>query len=204
LIAVVTATGIEAAAARKALPPDVKVIEAGIALAAVRAHYDDLAISCGVAGGLRDDLPTGTVLIPASVRCADGSIFECDASASQALRRAAVAVGYMPVEAPLITTATLVYGANRRTLAAAGYAGVDMETGLIDAPRIACVRVVLDTPQREISPVWEKPWRVPLHPRAWRDLPFLAREGPRCARIAAQIIAAAVPALRAARSSEVR
>lgn len=202
LITVVTATGIEAAAARKALPKDIAVIEAGIALATHASQFEGLAISCGVAGGLRDDLPTGTVLIPNSVRCPDDSVVECDAAANEALRNAASARGYTAIDAPLFTSATLLYGANRKSLAAEGYAGVDMESGLIQAERVACVRVVLDTPQREISPVWEKPWRVPLHPRAWRDLPFLAREGPRCARIAAEIIAAAVPALRAARNTE--
>lgn len=196
MIAVVTATGIEAAAARKALPPDVNVVEAGIALGTVRSHYDDLAISCGVAGGLRSDLPTGTVLIPTSVRCPNDTVIECDATATRELRRAAASLGYSPVDAPMITSAALVYGANRATLAAQGFAGVDMESGLIDAARIACVRVVLDTPQREISAVWATPWRVPFHPAAWRDLTFLAREGPRCSRIAAEIIAAAVPALR--------
>lgn len=201
LITVVTATGIEAAAARKALPNDIAVVEAGIALATNAAHFEGLAISCGVAGGLRDDLPTGTVLVPNSVRCPDDSLLQCDVSASEALRNAAAGLGYSPIDAPLFTSATLLYGANRKSLAAEGYAGVDMESGLIQAENIACVRVVLDTPQREISPVWEKPWRVPLHPRAWRDLPFLAREGPRCARIAAEIIAAAVPALRAIRST---
>lgn len=204
MITVVTATSIEAAAARKALPKDVVVVEAGIALATSAAHCDGLAISCGVAGGLREDLPTGTVLIPSSIRSPQDSIIECDPAASEALRNAAVALGYEPVDAPLITSASLIYGADRMTLAAQGYAGVDMESALIRADRIACVRVVLDTPQREISAVWEKPWRVPFHPRAWRDLPFLAHEGPRCARIAAQIIASAVPALREARSSSVR
>ena len=192
MITVVTATGVETSAARKALPADVRVVQAGIALAGSDARIEGIAISCGLAGGLRDDLPTGTVLVPRSVRRPDGTLLQCDEELSLALRRAAEALGYVPVDAPLVTSASLVHGAERAHWAAQGFAAVDMETGLISADAVACVRVVLDTPQREISPAWERPASVLFQPRAWRDLPFLAREGPRCASIAARIIAAAL------------
>jgi hypothetical protein len=169
----------------------VRVVESGIALAK-QNRFDDVVISCGLAGGLREDLPTGAVLIPRIVRRPDGSEFECDSAAFEALTRAAQQLGYAVTTAPLVTTTSLAHGEVRNVWAAQGFAGVDMETGLLRAPHIACVRVVLDTPLREISPAWQRPARVFLRPDAWRDLPFLLREAPRCAAIAAQIAAQAV------------
>ncbi|HET9095249.1 MAG TPA: hypothetical protein VFN37_01195 [Candidatus Baltobacteraceae bacterium] len=175
---------------RRAAPDSVRVVECGIALAK-HAHFEGLVISCGLAGGLRDDLQTGTVLIPHIVRRPDGSDLQCDAAAVEALTQAAQALGHRIVHDPLVTSETLVYGSSRQVWAQRGYAGADMETGLLTAPRIACVRIVLDTPRREISPAWLQPARAMLQPRAWLDLPFLMREGPRCAAIAACIAAAA-------------
>lgn len=151
--------------------------------------FDDLAISCGVAGGLRDDVPTGAAVIPHRVTRPDGSCMECDAPTVRALTDAALELGYRVVHDPLVTTMMLVHGAQRASLAARGYAAADMETGLIRAPRVACVRVILDTPAQEISPLWLEPLRALLHPPAWSDLPFLMREGPRCAAAAARIAA---------------
>lgn len=173
-----------------------RVVEAGIALAKQRA-VGDVAISCGLAGGLRGDVPTGTVLVPSRVRRPDGTQFECDTELVQGLRTIAERLGYPVVTDPLVTSATFVSGAERSRWAAQGYAGVDMETGLLRAPRVACVRVVLDTPGREISPAWLHPATAFLHPRAWLDVPFLIREGPRCSRIAARIVAAAAGVLSA-------
>jgi hypothetical protein len=190
-LTVVTATSVETRAARKALPPSVRVVQCGIA-ANRTDDFGDVAISCGLAGGLRSKLPTGTVVIPSVVRRPDGSMLRCDPELSELLRTAARNLGHEPVDAPLLTSATLVHG-NERAKWAADYAAVDMETGLIDAPRVACVRVILDTPQREISPLWLKPAHALFTPSAWRDLPFLAREGPRCSQLAAEIIAATLP-----------
>ena len=79
----------------------------------------------------------------------------------------------------------------REAWASVGFAGVDMETGLIDAPRIAAVRVVLDTPQRELSAEWVEPLRALRSPRNWPQLFWFARNAPRFARRAAQVVAAA-------------
>lgn len=193
IVTIAAATSTEARAVRRAAPDSVRVVECGIALAK-QTYFDGLVISCGLAGGLRDDLPTGTVLIPHVVRRPDGSDLQCDGAAVQALTEAAHVQGCRIVHDPLLTSETLVYGSQRRVWAQRGYAGADMETGLLAAPRIACVRVVLDTPQREISSAWLRPGRAMLHPRAWLDLPFLMREGPRCSRIAALIAVAAATA----------
>jgi len=140
-------------------------------------------------------VPTGTVLVPQRVRRPDGSELLCDDTAVRALLNAAQQLGFQVVRDPLVTASTLVYGSERAALAAQGFAGVDMETGVISASRVACVRVILDTPQREISPVWLTPARAMFAPRAWIDLPFLMREGPRCSAIAANIAARAAQQL---------
>ncbi len=184
----------EARAVRRAGVRNVRVIEAGIALSKY-ATFDDLAISCGLAGGLRTGVPTGTVLLPRCIRRPDGSELQTDAHALETLTRAAESFGYAVLHDPMVTSASIVQGPERATWAAQGYAAVDMETGLIQAPRVACVRVVLDTPEREISPLWIEPRRAMLRPAAWRDLPFLMREGPRCSQIAARIAARAAELL---------
>ena len=192
VITVVTATAVEYAAAKAVLPQTVRVIRAGISLRRSRVHINGSAISCGLAGGVRDDVPTGAVLIPRIVRRSDGAAIQCDPALVEALIAASRTLGHEPMDAPLLTADALVHGPNRATYASAGISGVDMETGFIDAQRLACVRVVLDTPKREISPAWLHPASIVFHPGAWRDLPFLAREGPRCARRAASVIARAI------------
>jgi hypothetical protein len=194
VVTILAATSTEARAARRFAPSGVSVVECGIALAK-RARFDGLAISCGLAGGLRSGLPTGTVLIPRHVRRPDGSEMQCDDVAVDALTYAAAQLGCEVVQDPLLTSEKLVHGDERRVWAGQGFAGVDMETGLVSAQRVACVRVVLDTPEREISPAWVQPARAMFQPRAWRDLPFLMREGPRCSTIAARIASAAAGVL---------
>jgi hypothetical protein len=66
-----------------------------------------------------------------------------------------------------------------------------METGRILAPRVAAVRVVLDTPIQELSPVWSNPLRALLDPRNWPQAAWLAREAPLAAQRGASVIAAA-------------
>jgi len=192
-LTVVTATGLEARAARRELP-GVRVVEAGIGLARTgRDGFGDVVVSCGLAGGLRPDLPTGSVLIPDEVASPDGTVMTCAPSLVAALRAGARRLGVDPVEAPLLTGATLVRGGVLRArLAERGYAGVDMESGLIRAPNVAAVRVVLDTPQREFSEFWLRPATALLHLTAWRELPWLALQAPRCARLAARVIRAAL------------
>lgn len=192
-IAVIAATGVEARAAKAALGKRARVMQVGIALRGLREDPGPIVISCGLAGGLRDDLPTGTVLIPREVRRPDGSMLACDPDLTESLVRAARAAGCEPVEAPLLTTARIVRGAERMRWAQEGYAGADMETGLLRAPRIACVRVILDTPVHEFSIAWENPASVIFRPDAWLDIPFLARQAPRCAALAARIVADALP-----------
>jgi adenosylhomocysteine nucleosidase len=186
----VAATPLEYNALRRTLP-NAHVVETGIALRRVRAALGEIVVSCGVAGGLRADLLVGTVLVPREVRRPDGSILRCDPELVERFARSARNLGVEPVLEPLVTADSIVRGTARRDWAEKGYAGVDMETGLIVAPRVAAIRVVLDTPQREISADWERPLVAILKPWNWSEVLWLAREAPRAASLAARVAAGA-------------
>jgi len=186
-ITIVAPLSIEANAVRRELP-NAKVLEGGIALAKLHEPLHGTIVVCGVAGGLRTDVPTGTVLVPRRVRRPDGSELECDAELVAAFAAGARRLGVEPVLDPLLTAATIVNGAARLEWAARGYAGVDMETGLIQAERVAAVRVVLDTPLHELSTDWVNPMRAMLRPSNWPQAVWLASAAPRAARLAARVI----------------
>jgi len=125
----------------------------------------------------------------------DGSESRCDPALVDALVTGARRLGVDPVQEPMLTSERLITGAERAVWAARGCVAADMETGLLEVERLAAVRVVLDTPERELSGAWQSPARAIWQPRAWADLPWLLREGPRCARLAAEVLALAFPAL---------
>lgn len=187
-ITIVVATPLEANAVRRERP-NAAVVESGIGLARLRERPRGTVVVCGVAGGLRNDLPTGTVLIPHRVRRPDGRELECDAELVSAFVASARRLGAEPVLDALLTAAGIVNGAARLEWAARGYAAVDMETGLIEAQRVAAVRVVLDTPAHELSTDWVHPMRAMLKPWNWPQAAWLAREAPRAARLAARVVA---------------
>ncbi len=186
----VVATSLESKALRRALP-NARIVESGIALARLREDLGDSVISCGLAGGLRADLGTGALLIPREVRRPSGELLNCDAELVAALAAGARSLGIEPCFDPLLTSEHIVAGAERAQWAAQGYAAVDMESGRIQAPRVAVVRVVLDTPNREISTDWDRPLLALLRPKNWPQARWLAREAPRSASIAAKVAAAA-------------
>jgi 4-hydroxy-3-methylbut-2-enyl diphosphate reductase len=103
----------------------------------------------GVCGALVPELRPGDVIVPAEVRCPDGTTRRVAGSPflASALRRA----GYRVFTGPLLQSETLVKGrAAREARAATGAIAVDMESGQLlaaahSAPA-AVVRVVVDTP----------------------------------------------------------
>ncbi len=190
-IVIVAATSLEARAVRRHAP-SAAVVESGVGLARLTGALAGAAISCGLAGGLRDDLPTGTIIIPSAVATRDGTAIECDPAWTARLRAGARNLGYAFIDAALLTSDVLVVGEERALWASRGFAAVDMETGRIRADGIAAVRVVLDTPQRELSRDWLNPARAMMRPKNWGQMLWLAREGPRCADLAARVIAAAL------------
>lgn len=149
-------------------------------------------MTCGVAGSLRRGLPTGTVLVPARVLRPEGGVLECDHALVSALAAGARRLGHEPEMGMMATTPTLTVGAQRAAWADRGCLAADMETGLLGVERVASVRVVLDTPERDLHPAWGRPLSALWHPAAWRQVLWLAVEGPRCARLAAEVLAAAL------------
>jgi hypothetical protein len=194
---IVVATRFEARAVRRAhrraRGAHVRVVEGGVGLARLReGELGDVVVSCGLAGGVRSDLPTGSVLVPHQVLRPNGELLTCDPELVAAFESAARRLGFQPEPGPMLTTTSLIAGDARRAWAERGYAGVDMETGLLHAPRVAAVRVVLDTPEHDISEAWLRAGAAVLHPSAWPELPWLWREAPRCMRLAARVVAEAV------------
>jgi hypothetical protein len=192
-LVLIAATALEARALRRELP-GARVVETGVALARLDEPLGDAVVSCGLAGGLRDGLPTGTLLVPRHVCRPDGRIVHCDPELVQAFARGARELGIEPLFDPMVTAETLVTAAERGRWAARGYAGADMETGRIDAVRLAAVRVVLDTPRHELSADWLHPACAMLKPWNWSQAFWLAREAPRAARLAARVVAQGIGA----------
>jgi Phosphorylase superfamily len=197
-ITIAVATALEARAVREAFGATANVVQTGVALRSpagealrVTDGGPGMVLSCGLAGGTRRDVATGTVLVPSEVVGFDGARRTCDEPFTSRLIEAARKLGHEPLTGPLYTSAVIVRGSERERLAAAGYTGIDMETARMPTPRLAAIRVVLDTPERELSDAWLSPLRVLLTPSAWLELPWLMREGPRCARLAARIAAEA-------------
>ena len=199
-IVLIAATELEVRALRRELPGGA-IVKTGVALGDLRAPLGDTVLSCGLAGGLRADLPTGTLLLPREVRRPDGRTLHCDADLLEALAAAARALGLEPVFAPLLTAERIVHGTARTRWAGEGYAAVDMETGRLDARRVAAVRVVLDTPAHELSRDWERPLAAMLKPWNWPQAMWLAREAPRAARLAARVAAQGIAQFRVTRAN---
>lgn len=186
----IAATALECKALRRELPR-ARIVQTGVALANLREGLGEIVVSCGLAGGLRPDLPTGTVLVPREVRRPGGGVLHCDEELVAAFAASARRLGVEPVFDPMVTADRIVHGPSRAQWAEQGYAAVDMETGLIDAARVAAVRVVLDTPQREISEDWRVPALAILKPWNWSQAIWLARAAPRAAALAARVVAGA-------------
>jgi hypothetical protein len=175
--------------------PRLRVVETGVGLSRVNGTaLGDIVVSCGIAGALRSGLRAGSVVVPDRVLRPDGDVLECDEALVNDLDAAARRLGLVPSHGALVTTLTLLSGPERAQWAQRGYESVDMETGLIRAGRVACVRVVLDTPDRELSDAWLKPWTILLRPDAWGQVGWVAREAPRYARLAAAVLAEALKA----------
>ncbi len=197
-VTVVCAMGVEARPVRRRAPR-LRLVLAGIGLASLdRTELTtDVVFSVGLAGELAAELASGTVVIPAQTAREDGTLIDCDPAWSAALADASRRLGFPTVTLPLLSANSVVTGASRGRWAARGFAAVDMETALLAdmVGRVAAVRVVMDTPSREISSAWERPGRAMLDPRNWAQGAWLAREAPRLSTRAARVVAAAVDAI---------
>lgn len=184
---VLAATRLEERAVRRALgDAKIRVVRSGVGRGGC---FNDAVISCGLAGGLRSGVPPGTVVIAGEIVRPNGDRVACDSELVTKLNEAARALGVKALTAPIVTAATLVRNAARAAWAEQGFAAADMESGLIFAPKLAAVRVILDTPERELSEGWTRPFSFFFSPHMWRELPWLASAAPSYARAAAEIVA---------------
>ena len=190
-LTIVAATSLEAAAVRRAAP-HLHLVQSGVALSRLRAgDCRDAVVTCGLAGGLRQDLVTGSIVIPDAVATPNGDVIACDPALSDALLRSARELGHSAQRGTLLTSSELVNGSARAAWAKRGFIAADMETGFLRAARVAAVRVILDTPGRELDGAWLRPASVLWQPWLWPQALWLMREAPRCARLASEIVALA-------------
>ena len=94
----------------------------------------------------------------------------------------------------VLTATHLVIGPERGLWATKGFVAVDMESAYLAgrAAGLTVVRVILDTPQHELSSAWERPSRAALDPRNFGELVWLLRNVPRYSLRAASVLAEAV------------
>lgn len=186
----VAALRLEERAIRRAAPR-LHVVRVGIGLASpVRIDATGVVLSVGLGGALTDEHPPGSVVVPDRVAAEDGQAWATDPAWSDALRAASRRLGLPTAAGTLVSTAEVVSGPERAALALQGYDAVDMESAAVAAqvPRLAVLRVVLDTPSHEISPRWSSPALAAIDPRLWPQAYWLARNSRRFAARAAAVL----------------
>ena len=195
-VVVATATRVETRAAIAALEGRARVVRVGVGAGGEAGDFTGAAVvlSVGLCGALDDGLEPGDAVIPDVVGDESGRRHKCDRAMTALLRSAATSAGVRVQTGPMLTVDHIAVGRRRATLAREGWQASDMESARIAdlGVAIAAVRVVLDTPRREIDPRWERPWRALAHPGLWPQAWRLRVEGPEYARCAARIAAAAV------------
>ena len=149
---------IERAAVRRGLP-EALVLRSGMgaararstALAAARIPADAVAVA-GFCGAVAEGLRAGDIVVASEVRGPSG----VTACATERLVAALTALGAPRVRVgPIASVDHVVHGAERGVLAGEGALAVDMESAWLAAAAagrpFAVLRVVLDTPARELS-----------------------------------------------------
>jgi hypothetical protein len=183
------ATRLEARAARRRLR-DADVIEVGIACKRGIPRWDGVAVVVGLCGAM-DRLTPGTIAIPRSVSMPDGDPLDCDQTMVDRLVAGARSLGLLSETRPMLTSPTLVTGQDRQRWADMGFSTADMEAGLIlQRGPAAVVRVVLDTPDHELSTDWGHVTPATFSPTRWPELLWLARTAPGAAELAAEVVRA--------------
>ncbi|MBO0682084.1 MAG: hypothetical protein J2P45_02920 [Candidatus Dormibacteraeota bacterium] len=152
-LTVAAATRTEALAAGWALRGRARVVRVGVACRRGMPETSGPLVVCGLAGALGAGLAPGTVLVPEELAMGSEWTVGCDAGLVRRLSEAAHRLGLEPENGPLLTVPSLVTGRERGEWAGRGPLSVDMESAtLVRAARgpAAVVRVVLDTPDREL------------------------------------------------------
>lgn len=188
---VVTATHLEAGAARRALRgTGVEVVRVGVGGAPLRvAEGAGPVVVVGLCGALVPLRP-GTVAVPDEVGEPDGSGVRCDPGLVAALREVATARGWPLVRGRQLTAPAILRGADRAPWGARGFETVDMEaTAVLRHAPGAVVRVVLDGPDDELPAPRDLP-----DPRHWRAAIRVGLRAPAYARRAALVVGGLVAA----------
>ena len=190
-VSAVCAMGIEAWGVRRRAR-DLRVVQVGIG-GRPPAALPGIVISAGLCGGLLPEQTPGTVVIPSQVVDEQGVIHPCDPGVVAALERAARYLRLPVAGGSLISTSGMVTGAARATWAGRGHVAVDMESAAAAASsnRFGVLRVILDTPSRELSDAWAAPARAIRQPSNWSEAVWLGINAPRFALRVGAILEAA-------------
>jgi Phosphorylase superfamily len=178
-VQVICAMGVEAWGVRRRAR-DVRVVQVGIG-GRPPAGMSGIVISAGLCGGLLPEQRPGTVVIPTQVVDEQGVRHACDAGVVAALEQAARYLRLPMASGSLISTSGMVTGAARETWAGRGHVAVDMESAAAadSTRRFGVLRVILDTPTRELSAAWAVPGRAIGHPSNWGEAIWLGINAPR-------------------------
>ncbi len=190
-VVAVCAMGVEAWGVRRRAR-DVRVVLVGIG-GRPRTALPGIVISAGLCGGLLPGQMPGTVVIPTEVMDERGKIHTCDPGVVAALGQAARYLRYPVAGGSLISTSAMVTGSGREALASRGHVAVDMESAAVaeSATRFGVLRVILDTPTRELSDAWAAPARAIRQPSNWGEALWLGVNTPRYALRVGAVLEAA-------------
>ncbi len=190
-VVAVCAMGVEAWGVRRRAH-HVRVMEVGIG-GRPAAALPGIVISAGLCGGLMPGQVPGTVVIPSEVVDERGVRHACDPGVVAALTKAALYLRYAVAGGSMISTSAMVTGSGRDTWANRGYVAVDMESAAVaeSASRFGVLRVILDTPDHELSDAWAVPARAIRQPSHWGDAVWLGVNAPRYALRVGAVLEAA-------------
>ncbi|HVC43127.1 MAG TPA: hypothetical protein VND54_14200 [Candidatus Saccharimonadales bacterium] len=187
----ICAMGVEAWGVRRRAR-HLRVVQVGIG-GRPPTRMPGIVISAGLCGGLLPDQTPGTVVIPTRVVDERGVTHDCDPGVVAALERAAHYLRFRVVGGSLISTSGMVTGAARESWAGRGHVAVDMESAgaAESAQRFGVLRVILDTPARELSAAWAQPARAIRQPANWGEAIWLGINAPRYALRVGAVLEAA-------------
>lgn len=155
-----------------------------------KLRQGSIVVVCGLAGALVSGLSPGTILIPEWVGLANGKTMACDPGLVQTLVTATRSLHWQLSTGPLLTASSLIVGSERSKWTQHGFVAVDMETGLLAEQdlHVAAIRVILDTPEHEISSDWLHPEKAFFQAQHWKELWWLSSTAPRYMLRVARVI----------------
>lgn len=187
----ICAMGVEAWGVRRRAR-HLRVVQVGIGGRPPRG-MSGIVISAGLCGGLLPEQMPGMVVIPTQVVDEQGVTHACDPGIVAALERAAQYLRLPVTSGSLVSTSGMVTGAARETWAGRGHVAVDMESAgaAESSQRFGVLRVILDTPSRELSSAWAEPARAIRRPANWSEAVWLGVNAPRFALRVGAVLEAA-------------